>query len=125
MQNDLCEVAETTRPAATIAVPMRSRLLQHYEAIAQASGVMLAAARAAEWSEVARQEQCCCALIAALRAAHGSEPPLGVVDDQRRMQLLRQILSDDAQIRGQAEPWLEPFVPYISTPRQRQTHDAQ
>ena len=86
---------------------------------------MLTAARAGEWIEVARQEERCCALIATLKtAAHYPETPLGAIDDARRMQLLRQILSDDAQIRGHAEPWLEPLVPYISSPRALGTNEA-
>lgn len=117
MSNDVCEVAEMIEPARSTETGKaeRSSLLQHYEAIAQASCVMLAAARAGDWIEVDRQEERCCALIAILKAA--IDIPLSAADDERRMQLLRQILSDDAQIRGHAEPWLDPIAPYISTPR--------
>ncbi len=127
MPNDFCEVAEMIEPApsTTTSLPARSRLLQHYEAIAQASCAMLAAARAGDWTEVTRQEERCGALIAILKAAaEPPESPLSAADDERRMQLLSQILADDALIRGHAEPWLSPIVPLISTPRAARTDEA-
>ena len=57
MPNDLCEVAEMTEPASPRCADARPSLLHHYEAIALASSAMLAAARAGEWIEVARQEE--------------------------------------------------------------------
>jgi flagellar protein FliT len=119
MPNEFCEVAEMIEAASstTAGEPARSKLLQHYEAIAQASCAMLAAACAGDWIEVARQEERCGALIAILKAADERPASLSATDDERRMVLLRQILSDDALIRGHAEPWLEPIVPFISTPR--------
>lgn len=114
-----------TEPAPPTRADPRPSLLHHYEAIALASSAMLAAARAGEWIEVARQEELCCALIATLKTAtHCADTSLGATDDARRMQLLRQILSDDALIRGHAEPWLEPLAPYISSPRAPGNNDA-
>lgn len=105
-------------PSMAAGEPARSNLLQHYEAIAQASCAMLAAARAEDWIEVERLEERCAALITILKAA-AERPgsPLSAQDDERRMYLLRQILADDALIRGQSEPWLDPIAPYIMTPR--------
>ncbi|HKO68105.1 MAG TPA: flagellar protein FliT [Burkholderiaceae bacterium] len=119
MPNEFCEVAEMIEPASstTAAEPSRSSLLQHYEAIAQSSCAMLAAARAGDWIEVERQEERCGALIAILKASDEPCSSLNAADDQRRMLLLRQILADDAGVRAQAEPWLEPIVPLISTSR--------
>lgn len=84
----------------------RSHLLQHYEAIAAASHAMLEAARAENWDEVTRLEDRCRTLIAALKAA-AADTPLSRRDNERRMDLLRMILADDAEIRGRAEPWLQ------------------
>jgi len=95
-------------------------MLPHYEAIARASSEMLAAARADEWHEVAHHEERCGELITSLKVAERYPgAPLSAVDHERRMQLLRQILSDDAQIRALAEPWLEPLAPYLSSSRTR------
>lgn len=119
MPNDSCDLAELTESAFsnTVNEASRSSRLRHYEAIAQASCAMLAAAHAGNWTEVTRQEERCCALITALKA--DDDVPLSVTEDAVRMQLLRQILADDAQIRDQAEPWLGQIASYISTMRAR------
>jgi flagellar protein FliT len=119
MPNDSCDVAELTESVSsnTVNETSRSSLLRYYEAIAQASCAMLAAAHAEDWTEVTRQEERCRALIAALKAA--DDAPLSAVEDAVRMRLLRQMLADDAQVRDQAEPWLEQISSYISTMRAR------
>ena len=120
MPNDLCEVVEVAQPAMPRPASLRPSVLHHYEAIALASGEMRAAAQAADWIEVARHEERCVVLIAALRsAARFPNATLNALEDERRVQLLRQILNDDAQIRGYSEPWLEPITSYISTARSR------
>lgn len=116
----MIEAASST----TAGEPARSNLLLHYEAIARASCAMLAAACAGDWIEVARQEERCGALIAILKAADERPASLSATDDARRMVLLRQILADDALIRGHAEPWLEPIVPFISTPRAGESNES-
>lgn len=117
MPNDVCEVAESASWVDADEAT-RSGLLQHYEAIAQASCAMLAAARSDNWIEVAWQEERCCVLIAVLKAAADCPgEPLNAADNSRRMQLLRRILANDALIRARSEPWLEPLTAYISTSR--------
>jgi flagellar protein FliT len=81
-----------------------SGLLEHYEAIAMTSQEMLVAARADRWDEVGRLEERCRDLIAQLKDASAATP-LQLHDDPRRVQLLRRILANDAEIRGCAEPW--------------------
>lgn len=97
----------------------RSLLLEHYEAIADASQRMLAAARHSDWDEVARQEQRCRGLIEALKAASGQSPPLRPADSRRRMDLLRRMLAHDAEIRDRSDPWLKQIERLIATPRSR------
>lgn len=95
------------------------RLIQRYEAIAQASRRMLSAARSEDWDEVARLEDRCRDLIAELKAANRTEH-LGASEQRRRIELLRGILADDAEIRARAEPWLrqlERLVPPLRTAR--------
>jgi flagellar protein FliT len=94
----------------------RSQLLDHYEAIARASQRMLEAAKESDWDEVTRQEERCRTLVAALKAA-SLEAPLPPADNRRRMELLRRILADDAEIRGRADPWLKQLERLISSPR--------
>ncbi|MCX8114048.1 MAG: flagellar protein FliT [Burkholderiaceae bacterium] len=98
------------------------RLIQRYEAIAQASRRMLCAARSEDWDEVARLEDRCRDLIAELKAASRTER-LSASEQRRRIELLRGILADDAEIRARAEPWLrqlERLIPASrGTPRAR------
>ena len=96
----------------------RSQLLDHDEAISVASQRMLEAARHSDWDEVARQEERCRTLIAALKAA-ALETPLRPVDNRRRVDLLRRILADDAEIRGRSDPWLKQLERLISSPHSR------
>ncbi|HVE90172.1 MAG TPA: flagellar protein FliT [Burkholderiaceae bacterium] len=125
MPNEFCEVAEVASASSTAVEPVRSSLLQHYEAIAQSSSAMLAAARAGDWLEVEHQEERCGALIAKLKAADERPESLSAADDKRRMFLLRKILADDALIRGHSEPWLEPMFPFITSPRSQPSNESQ
>ena len=95
----------------------RSQLLDHYEEIAQASQVMLDAARRSDWDEVERQEDRCRALVAALKTAAGGSPPLRPQEKRRRMELLRRMLAADAEIRGRSEPWLNQLEQLMASPR--------
>lgn len=80
-------------------------LIGQYEAIANASRVMLDAARKDDWDEVGRQEERCRALIARLGAEPGA-CALPLAESGRRIALLRAMLADDAEIRDRSEPWL-------------------
>lgn len=85
-------------------VVCRSRLLDHYEAVAAASQRMLAAARDDRWDEVALWEERCLQLIVELKQT-AATARLDDTEDERRLQLLRRILAADAEIRSRAEPW--------------------
>lgn len=97
----------------------RSRLLDHYEQIAQASQRMLDAARRSDWNEVERQEDRCKALVASLKSSLHGSPLFPPRENRRRMELLRHMLAADAEIRGRTEPWLEQLEQLVSTPRRR------
>jgi flagellar protein FliT len=92
------------------------RLIERYHEVAQASRDMLAAARREDWSEVSRLEARCGDLIAVLKRAAMDEP-LDTVEQQRRIELLREMLQDDAQIRLRTEPWLLELERLIGLPR--------
>ncbi len=87
------------------AVQRSGPLIERYREVAQLSRHMLAAARREDWEEVVRLEARCRILIGHLKEAALAEP-LSPVDQQRRIELLRDILHDDAQIRLRAEPWV-------------------
>jgi flagellar protein FliT len=100
-------------------LPAASGLLHLYESIARLSHDMVAASSANDWLRVDQLEQQCGSLIATLRAASAVRP-LGRAEQRRRVELLRAILADDAQIRARSEPWLRQLDRlYASLP-----HDA-
>jgi flagellar protein FliT len=81
------------------------RLIEHYQEIARVSAEMLAAARSDRWEEVARLEAQCQREIVDLKRA-AMVQSLSPSEQLRRVELLRSMLRDDAQIRRRAEPWL-------------------
>ncbi len=84
---------------------MDAPLLDHYRALEAASQRMLAAARCAQWDEVARIEQASRQLIARLEEA-ARRDPMRVVDRSERMRILHRIVVVDAEVRHLAQPWL-------------------
>jgi len=93
-------------------------LIEHYRDIARLSREMLVAAHRGDWDEVARLEASCRGLIEHLKRA-ALTGPLNAVEQQRRIELLREILRDDAQIRMRAEPWLVELERLIGLPPRR------
>jgi flagellar protein FliT len=91
-------------------------LIERYQEVAQLSREMLAAAHREDWDEFARLERRCWSLIERLKRAAMIEP-LNPIEQERRFELLRDILRDDAQIRLHAEPWLLELERLIGMPR--------
>jgi flagellar protein FliT len=86
--NDLCE---------------ETGLLHHYSALERASEEMLRAARAGDWTAVCRLEGACAVVIARLKMLSGHQP---LPEHQRaeRIRILKNILSNDAEIRRICDP---------------------
>jgi flagellar protein FliT len=93
-----------------------STLLRHYENVADAMRSMREAAQQGDWDRVEVLEAQCAELIEALKRAT-ARSALSAEEQRRRFELLRAILSDDAQIRLRAEPWLRNLQGILSTPR--------
>jgi len=90
--------------------------LSLYEALAQASGAMLVAARADNADQLERLVARCRVLIEQLRSARGARS-FSRDDERRRIELLRAILADDAQIRAHGEPWLRELERWVGAAR--------
>jgi flagellar protein FliT len=99
-----------------------SRLIERYEEVAQLSRDMLAASRREDWEEVARLEARCQLQIEQLKRVSMIEA-LGPIEQHRRIELLRAILHDDAQIRERAEPWLLELERLIGHARRARSTD--
>jgi len=96
---------------------MSQQLIDYYKAIEDSSRQMLDAAKSEDWDQVVRYEGVCALLIEQLR-----ELAQGVTlkPDQRaeKTRIMQRILSNDAQIRYLAEPWLNHFEPNLGVQHQ-------
>ncbi len=80
-------------------------VLNCYEAIAQASSKMLAAARAADWDGLIAAEMECGNFINQVSAL-SKKAAISDEGNKRRMAIIHRVLADDAQIRNLVEPRL-------------------
>ena len=81
-------------------------LLGYYEAIGHVSALMREAAARADWKSVENAHACCEELIRCVRASGLSADTLDAPARQRRMEILRQVIADDACIRELSQPSL-------------------
>lgn len=79
--------------------------LGFYESIKRTTGEMLDAAQRGDWDELLRKEAQCADLIEQLKV-HAKLHPLGSDDTQNKIQIIQQVLADDAAIRNLLSPWL-------------------
>ena len=87
---------------------MSQQLIDYYKAIEDSSRQMLDAAKREDWDQVVRFEGVCAVLIEQLRERAQDE---FLQPEQRaeKTRIMQRILSNDAQIRYLAEPWLNHF----------------
>ena len=88
--------------------PVPQMLIDYYRAIEDSSRRMLEAAKAEDWDEVVRLEGACAVLIEQLRYRSRSED-LAPTQRSEKTRIMQRILTNDAQIRNLAEPWLAHF----------------
>lgn len=81
-------------------------ILEQYERIKAVTGQMVAAARRADWDHLIDLEESCRSLTDALvEAERGVQLPPPVLE--RKVELIRNVLADDAEIRNLTEPWMK------------------
>jgi flagellar protein FliT len=101
-----------------------TRLLNHYESVAEASGRMLAAARRGDWDALVAAEHECASRVETLRAASAGQSLAGA-ERERKMQIIREVLRHDAEIRELAMPWMAKLQSLIGAGAvQRRVNDA-
>lgn len=88
-------------------------ILSRYEAIALASARMLEAARAGEWDDLLAAESECAHRIEALHQLD-TDAPMSEAARKRRVELLRRILADDAEVRALTQPWLATLEQFLN-----------
>jgi flagellar protein FliT len=89
-------------------------ILEHYEAIAQVSQLMLQAAWRNDWEALVDAETCCASLIERLKAAGDAAQALDEEGRKRKHAIIRQVLADDAQIRDLTQPWLRQLTAQLA-----------
>jgi flagellar protein FliT len=87
---------------------MPQMLIDYYKAIEDSSVKMLEAAKLKDWDGVVRYEGACAVLIEQLRFK-SQQLELAPEHRKEKMRIMQRILSNDAQIRNLAEPWLAQF----------------
>ena len=85
-----------------------------YENVATITDQMLAAARLGDWEQVTLLEAKCASQVAILKR---DEPPAPLTGEirVRKVQIIKQILAHDREIRTIAEPWMAKLSHLISS----------
>ncbi len=96
--------------------------LKTYDAILATTGKMLAAAQNSEWDQLIQLEQECRQLTEIL-IQNDQEPILDKELLEKKVEMIHQILADDAQIRAITEPWMMKLQDILST--NSRTRDLQ
>ena len=80
-------------------------ILSVYAAMADLTGQMVQAATRSDWDLLVLLEQRCAAHVQALREQEPAQPMQGAERD-RKIELIRQMLNADRQIRDLTMPWM-------------------
>ena len=97
-----------------------------YENILSVTAQMLDAARAADWDLLVRREQECRQLVESLmNARSGKQIVLEPQVRRRKVEIIRKVLADDAEIRNLTEPWMQRLQHLLtSVGQERKLHAA-
>ena len=99
-------------------------ILAIYEEVSCLTRHMLLAAREGDWDQLIAHEKDCAARFAPL-FMHEGDQPRDAEFQQRKAELIRGMIDDDAQIRMLVEPWLGRLSELIgSTQQQSRLHQA-
>lgn len=85
-----------------------------YEDIRAVTEQMLQAACNSDWDQLVLLEKKCKGLVEGLIAAEPREPLSGKLQ-QRKVEIIKQVLADDAKIRNLTEPWMKQLQSILST----------
>lgn len=97
-----------------------------YENILAITEQMLNAARAADWDLLVNREQECRRLVERLMSRRSeSEIALEPQVQKRKVEIIRKVLADDAEIRNLTEPWMRRLQHLLtSVGQERKLHAA-
>jgi len=95
-----------------------NEVLSMYENIAGLTTQMVEAARASDWNGLNSLENQCAA--EAVGAIGGAVPALSGAPRLRKIDLLKQIMANDREIRNVTEPWMTQLPATMQAPRPAQ-----
>jgi flagellar protein FliT len=90
----------------TSRVETEQQIVDRYRRMAEASHRMLDAARDDDWDRVCAAEQECACLVKEL-SMMGDLAPADPALRQQKLDLMKRVLADDAEIRLLTQPWLK------------------
>lgn len=90
-------------------------IVERYRLMADASQRMLSAARVEDWDGVCEVEKECAALVAEL-STMGDLAPTDPALREQKLDFMRSVLADDAEIRILSQPWLKKLDAMMRSP---------
>jgi flagellar protein FliT len=101
-----------------------SQIIHNYESLSAITSRMRDAAEQGEWDALVSLEQQCSRYVATMKAADAATA-LDETSRQRKIQLIKKILADDAEIRNRTEVWMGQLQRLMQSKRQEQrVHQA-
>ncbi len=91
------------------------QIVDRYRRMADASRRMLSAARQDDWDQVCAAEKECAHLVAEL-SQMGDLAPSDPSLRQQKIDLMKRVLADDAEIRLLTQPWLKKLDAVLRSP---------
>lgn len=91
----------------------------NYETLLALTGQMRMAAQEGEWDHLIELEQQCSRQVAAMKPVD-ERAALDETSRQRKIQLIKQILADDADIRNRTQAWMTQLQHIIQSNRKEQ-----
>lgn len=96
-------------------LPIEQKIVEHYTRMAEISERMRLAAYADDWNGVGDAEKECARVICDLSAL-GDLAPTDPALRRQKLDLMRRVLADDAEIRLLTQPWLKKLDQLLQTP---------
>lgn len=97
-----------------------SNVITNYESLSSLTSRMREAAVQGAWDQLVSIEQQCSKQVASMKPAEAEAEPLDELTRQRKIQLIKKILADDAEIRNHTEVWMGQLKRIMNSNRQEQ-----
>lgn len=93
------------------------KVIENYESLSSLTSQMRNAAINSEWDNLLSLEQQCSLHVASMKSADAAAK-LDEPTRQRKIQLIKKILADDAEIRNHTETWMKQLQNIMQSNRQ-------